>query len=110
MDLAGLRSFVREVQFNVHGVAAVVTVPDGTPVATRIIWIMPVTEPTTDLRREPRRMLAVRRDEVPELPKGTTVEVTEHLLEEPTLWSVDGMADVLPDQHRCYVVPVAVTA
>ena len=103
MDLAALRSLVREVNFGTHGVDAVV---DG--VATRIIWLTPVTEPTPGgdfARSEARRSMAIRRDDVPAVPRDATIAVTEHLLAAPSLWKVDSMEAVFSDHHRVVVVP-----
>ncbi len=113
VDLAGIRALVREVNFAVHGAEAVVTVPDAEPVSTRIIWMTPTTEllPTgNEQRADPRRVLAIRRDDVPSVPRGTTISVTEHLQNEPTLWTVDGILRIESDHVRAIVVPAAVTA
>ena len=85
-----------------------VTVPDGLPVETLVIWLMSLTEPVPvgDFgRSSPRRMLAIRRDDVPTVPRGTLIEVTEHLLAAPTLWMVDAMESVQSDHHRVVVLP-----
>jgi hypothetical protein len=103
MDLALLRSRVREINFSVHGVPAVVA-----GVSTRIIWLTPAAEerPPGDFSRaEPRRSMAIRRDDVPAVPRGTLVAVTEHLLDAPTHWKVDSMDAVFSDHHRVVVVP-----
>jgi len=108
MDLASLRSLVREVNFATHGVPAVVTIPLGAPVSTRIIWLSPTTAPTPEGefgRNEARRSMAIRRDEVPLVPRETVVAVTEHLQSEPTAWVVDGMDAIFHDHHRVVVVP-----
>lgn len=109
MDLAGLRSLVREVNFQTHGVPAVVTPPDADPVSTRIIWLTPTTEslPTgNEIRRaDSRRVMAIRRDDVPTVPRGTVIEVTEHLLTSPATWKTDAMENVFSDHHRVVVVP-----
>ena len=109
MDLAAVRSLVREVNFSVHGVPALVTIPDGPAVETSIIWLTPITEQVpggTDLRRaDPKRLMALRRDCIPTVPRGTRVEVTEHLQESPDLWTVDAVERVEPDHHRVIVVP-----
>jgi len=104
VDLAALRSLVREVNFGTHGVAATV---DGVP--TSIIWLTPVTEQTpggADFgRNEARRSMAIRRDDVPAVPRGTVVAVTEHLQAAPSLWKVDSMDAVFSDHHRVVVLP-----
>jgi len=109
MDLAGLRSLVREVNFGTHGIPAVVTPPDADPVETRIIWLSPTTDspPTgNEVRRaDARRVMAIRRDDVPAVPRGTVIEVTEHLLTDPALWKSDAMEEVFSDHHRVVVLP-----
>ena len=111
MDLAALRSLVREVNFGTHGVAAVVTVPDGEPVATSVIWLTPAADSAPGgsfQRADPQRRMAIRRDEVPALPLKTIVEVTEHLRTEPASWSVDSIESVRPDHYRVVVIPTTV--
>ena len=111
MDLAALRSLVREVNFAVHGIPAEVTPqpPTDETVSTRIIWLQPLTDPqppgSAFGRSETRRSMAIRRDDVPSIPVGTLVAVTEHLREAPTLWKVDSMEASLHDHHRVLVVP-----
>lgn len=104
MDLGGLRALVRDLNFQAHGVPATVA-----GVATRIIWVSPATEllpADSDFRRaEPKRTMAIRRDEVPEVPIGTLVSVTEHGQTVPALWRVDAMEDVQPGHHQVVVVP-----
>jgi hypothetical protein len=67
-----------EPQFRVHGVDATVTVPDGAPVATRIIdWGRLASSPASGdmtlgaLHRE----MSVRRDHVPAAPIGTKIAI-----------------------------------
>lgn len=111
MDLAAFRALVREINFRVHGVAAVVTVPNGTPVATPIIWMTSQTEasPGTLARSEVHHVMAIRRDDVPVVPRGTLVAVCEHLRTAPALWRVDSQEAVYPDHARVWVVPAEVT-
>jgi hypothetical protein len=109
MNLAPLRSLVREVNFGAHGVDAMVTIPDGAPVSTKIIWLTPVTEQrpagSEFGRSEAIRSMAIRRDVLPAVPRGSTIAVTEHLLSSPTMWTVDGMEAVFSDHQRVIVVP-----
>lgn len=107
--LADFRALVRDVNFGIHGVAAVVTVPDGAPVATPIIWLTSQTEasPGTLARREVHHVMAIRRDDVPVVPRGTLVAVCEHLQTSPALWRVDSQEAVYPDHTRVWVVPEA---
>lgn len=113
MDVGALRATVREIQFAVHGVPASITVPGGDPVETRIIWLTPVPtdapEGSTFRREEPRRALAIRRDEVPEIPRGTVIEVTEHNQTTPDAWVVDSVDRVEQEHVRVLVVPEEVS-
>lgn len=64
--------------FSALGSAAVVTVPAGVPIATRVIrnargLVFPAGDNLTV--NELRRTLALRRDEVPVLPSGTTIVI-----------------------------------
>jgi hypothetical protein len=110
---AELRASVRSTNFAVFGVPAVVTVPGGEPVPTLVIWTTPEQAPVPndgDLRKvEPRRVMAIRRDEVPAVPRGTLIAVSEPLRSTPDLWAVDSMDSVFPDHQRVSVVPHELT-
>lgn len=94
------------------GVAATVTIPDGDPVETRIIWQPPITEeyPTgSEYRRAtPRRRMAIPLSDVPNVPRGTVVLATEGLGADPIEWTVDETDRVDGDHHRVTVTPVRV--
>jgi hypothetical protein len=109
MDLTPFRALFREAQFATHGVPAVVTPPDADPVETRVIWAdreaAQVPPDGTFRRAEPRRLLGIRRDDVPRVPRGTLVAVTEHLSSSPALWRVDAIERSDPDHFRVIVVP-----
>lgn len=108
MNLAPLRSLAREINFSTHGVSAVVTIPGGSPVTTTVIWLTPVIEPSPpgDFgRSEARRSLAIPRDDLPAVPRGTRIAVTEHLQASPSSWAVDSMDAIFHDHHRVNVVP-----
>lgn len=105
--LQGLRELVQDVNNDVYGVPASVTVPSGVPVPTTVIWL----EPTTDnmpangefRRSEQRRLLSIRKDAVATVPRGTIVAVTG----ESGTWRVDGVETIASDRHHVYVLPVA---
>ena len=108
MDLALLKSQVREVNFTLHGTPATVTVPDGTPTSTRVIWLTPDTAevPASGYQRsEAKMVIAVPRDDVPAMPRGTIIASSPPMLAAPALWQVDGMETIRPDHHRVVVVP-----
>ena len=104
MDLTGLRALVRSINFATPGVPATVG-----GVSTRAIWLTPTTEnpPAGNdfTRAEPRRSLALRRDEVPTIPRGTVIYVTEPTQSTPRSWRVDSVEAVQSDHHRVVVVP-----
>lgn len=109
MDLSALRSLVRDVNFATHGVLATVTAPGAAPVETRIVWLTPqaTDQPpgSSFSRKESLRVVAIRRDEVPEAPRGTQLAVTEPLLAAPSLWKIDSTEELRHDHHRVVVIP-----
>jgi hypothetical protein len=111
LSIGALHGLVRNINFAAFGVAATVTVPGDPPIATKVIWLTAVNELRPDgsqfPRTESRRGMAIRRDEVPLLPRGTKIEVAEHLLTAPGTWIVDGSEATFSDHHRVVVVPEA---
>src|SRR5688572_24736493 len=91
MDLGPLRGLATQLAFDAHGVPATVTRPfpdDGTPIVTRGIWVTPgLSRPFTEAfpsdfalqRREPERVMALSRAEVPAVPRGTRIDAPEQL-------------------------------
>jgi hypothetical protein len=115
MDLAPLRARVTQLGFAAHGVPATVTrpLPDDTPISTRGIWVTPgLSRPFTDplprdfalQRREPERVIALPRSEVPTLPTGTRVDAPEQLGGAVRAWRVDAIDYVDAAQYRAFVV------
>ena len=64
MDLGPLRALTLSLNWATHGVPATVTrpAPDDTAIATRVIWVTPLTEEVGfDLQRaEPRRIASLQ--------------------------------------------------
>jgi hypothetical protein len=95
-------------------VPATVTVPGGDAVETRGIWVSPLTEEMPvgrELqRRDPRRILALPRADVPQPPKGTTIVCVEDGGDDDDLrtWRVDGIDRMEGDCVRVIVVAVGV--
>lgn len=100
------------------GLPITVTRPDpyNDPVQTTGIWISTdhmgggLVEPRpygTDFqRREPRRLLAVtRNDQLPTLPRGSSVVAPEYLGGPAKTWTVDGLEHVEADCWRALLVP-----
>jgi hypothetical protein len=109
MGTAGLRGFVRDTNYAVHGVPAVLTVPDGLPVSCTVIWLSPMTqmEPTgMDIRRaDARRAIAVRASEAPILPRGSRFTLAEAPGEAVADFLVDSIDKVEHGEVRVTVVP-----
>jgi hypothetical protein len=99
---------VRDINFATLGVPCQVLLPGfelDPPIQTTVIRLTPETAsmpPGLDLRRaEPRRMMALRRADVPTVPRGTLVTITA----DGTTWRVDA-TDRADDGHvRVFVVP-----
>ena len=94
------------------GVAATVTLPDGDPVVTRVLWQPPVTEdyPTGSEHRRatPKRRMAIPTSDVPHLPRLTLIVAAEVLGLTPLEWVVDETERVDNDHHRVVVLPVPI--
>lgn len=116
MDFGPLRGLATELAFNAHGVPATVTrpMPDETPIVTRGIWMTPgLSRPFTEAypgdfnlqRREPERVIVLRRAEVPSLPRGTRIDAPEQSGGAIKAWRVDGIEHVDVAQYRALVVP-----
>ena len=91
-------------------VEATVTVPGGGSVVTSGIWVTPLSEEMPvgqDFsRREPRRVLALPRSDVPQLPRGSTIVAVEDGGAVLRTWQVDGIDRMEGDCVRAIVVPV----
>ena len=109
MDFGPLRTLVLDLNREVHGVDTTVTLPDEDPIETRGIWLTPETvdfPASGELRRrEPQRVMALGKDEVPRIVRGTIVLAPEKAGGEVLRWRVDGTFRVLADQHQVYLVP-----
>jgi hypothetical protein len=97
--------------FQAFGVPATVTRPhpDDTPITTTIVWGAWPTEDAVDgfglQRREPRRVLSIRYDQVPTLPRGSLVDAPEVLGGVTKRWRVDMPERLDPDIGRFVVIP-----
>jgi hypothetical protein len=94
--------------FATFGVAATVTPKDEGPIATSVIWISPIQDllpaDSAFARREGMPVMALRRDEVPRVPRGTVVLAPEQAGGEIVAWMVDGMERVETDHYRVFVL------
>jgi hypothetical protein len=93
------------------GVDAIVTIPDGSPVPTRIVWMSPTTvefPKGTDYRRvEEQRVVSIPKSEVPGVPCNTVISAPEFPGAGITLWRVDSIDKVDFDHTRVIVLPVS---
>lgn len=111
MDLGPLRALVLDVNFEAHGVAATVTrpAPNNIPIATRVIWVTPVTVGVpSDMdfqRNEPLRIIALKRSDVPTVPKGTLIDAPPKAGDASQLWRVDAFDREEADHKRVIVIP-----
>jgi hypothetical protein len=113
MDPGPLRVLVCGLNFQAHGVPATVMPPGEDPIVTRVIW------PTTgldavpsrlDLRRSvPRRIAALPRADVPQVPRGTLILAADYGSAVIQRWQVDGVEAIEPEHVRVIVIPAAET-
>lgn len=108
MNLVAVRALGRTVAFNTHGLTATVTRPSTAAISTLGIWVHvpPEDRPYgTDLqRRDPRRVLAIPRADVPTMPRGTTVVIPDAAGGDAKTWTVDGLERADPDHWRVLLV------
>lgn len=81
----------------------------GDPITTKVIWITPLPEDQPVGRdytaREPRRVMALRRDEVPDVPRGTLIAAAETIGGVSRDWQIDGVESTDVDHFRVFVIP-----
>jgi hypothetical protein len=112
MDLGPLRALALELNFSAHGVLAVVTrpAPYNDSIVTRCIWLTtetPGVPASTDFQRgDPRRVLVLRRTDVPAVPRNTVINAPEKAGDADQNWRVDGIDRIEADQIRVIVVAV----
>jgi hypothetical protein len=111
MGFGDVRALVLESNMVAHGVDVVVTLPGAAAVETTGIWLTPVTEdfPSSGdfARREPRRVMALSRAELPSVPKGTVIVAPEFEGGDEQYWRVDGHERTEADQVRVIVVAIS---
>ncbi len=109
MDQDGIRALVRDITFDAFPVAATVTLPGEAAITTTAVWLSPLIDDMPvgrDLnRREPRRLMALRRDDVPEVPRGTIIAAVEKIGGDERNWQIDGIESTEPGHFRVIVVP-----
>jgi len=109
MGLGTLRALALDLNFSAiaHGVPAIVTVPDQAPIETRVIWLTTTPEDMPPgamfTRSDPRRVMALRRDEVASVPVGTVIVAPEKDGDDTEAWVVDGHERQEADHNRVIV-------
>jgi hypothetical protein len=110
MDLGSLRALALSLNFDTHGVPATLTPPNEAPVVTRVIWVTPATDlepPGSEFgRREPIRILAIRRAALDRVPRGTVIVAPAVAGGADETWKVDGTDRIEADHQRVIVVPM----
>lgn len=103
MGMGPLRELAHDIVFGHHGVVAVVTRPGEDAVTTTGIWGGPILEDLPVGRemaaREPRRIMALRRDVFDEMERGTTIAAAETIGGTSRNWQVDGIETVESDYY-----------
>lgn len=98
MDIGAVRALVLDANWQAYGVDAVVTrpAPDNTPITgVKVIWVTPETAdvPVGGVwqRRELRPVLAIRRSDVPTVPRGTRIVAAPRGSSVAQAWQVEGV-------------------
>ena|SRR5690348_16540269 len=95
--------------FDTFGVPATVTAPGGSPIATTVVWTSapPELAPMDEAfqRVDARRLLSLRRDQVPNVPRGTAIVAPELKDGPDRTWLVDGFARIDAEELRVIVLP-----
>lgn len=107
-----LGELVTELNFTLapHKVDATVTrpAPNDTPVSTTGIWQRSLFEDqpvgSEFSSREPRRVIALRRDVLPELERGTLISAPEKPGGTPVDWQVDKIESLEPHYYVAAVI------
>lgn len=110
MDLGPFRALVVDLNFDAHGVPATVTrpAPNDTPITTRVLWVTADTELVPSggefQRRDPIRVAALRRDQVPTVPEGTEIVAPEQSGGPDVTWRVEATLRVEAGLTRVIVI------
>lgn len=96
--------------FAIFGLPCTVTPPGGAPVNATGVWITLQTSflpgPLEAQVAEARKILALRGDLLPEIPRGTVIEIAERAGLALRRWRVDGWAQVDEQDLRVVVLPI----
>jgi hypothetical protein len=92
------------------GTQAAITRPWENPISTKIIWIGPIEKESPPVgleyaKRGARELMAVRKDEVPKLQRGSIVNAAGPPGDTVRDWQVDSIARSDRDYFYAIVVP-----
>jgi hypothetical protein len=92
------------------GLSVTVTPPSEATIETHGVWLAPITEEiplgAEFQRTNARRILALRRDEVPTVPRGTIIIAPEKAGDTYQKWRVEGVEVIDADYHSVSVIVV----
>ena len=92
------------------GLPATVTLPGEAPITTTAIWLAPVPVETAGVLTHtdwPQAVLALARADVPDVPRGTEIEVAEIDGGSILSWTVEAVLGEMADEVRVLVIPAA---
>ena len=97
-----------ESHIRAFGLPVTVTLPYADDIVTRGIWLTPRTEEIPSgggvQKTNARHVLALRRDEVPSVPRGTIIVAPEQAGGADQTWRVDGVESIEGDHYRVSLV------
>lgn len=109
MDLETIRQLVSDLGFSVAGIPATLQGPWESPLEGRIVWLRNLEEDapygTQYAKVGARRRMAIQRDGVTNIPKGSIVTAPEEIGAEATDWQVDGTEEVTRTHFLVAVTP-----
>ena len=111
MGFEALRALALDLNLTTHGVPATFTLPapDDDPIETTGIWLTPLTDDfpvgSGFTRRDPIRVMAFSRAEVPIVKVGSRVLAPEKGGEIAKRWKVDGLDRQEADKTHVVLVP-----
>ena len=111
VDFGTSRDATRDANWFALGVPATVTRPREVGISTRAIWVTPVSDLLpggADFQASrPERIIALKLNEVPTVPRGTIIDAPERGGGAVQRWEVDGRERTEADHVRVIVRPAA---